>query len=198
MSQPAPPVDSRASVALASRLAPDETLLRAARPDDAHFARLRPRLVAAGLFWTLVAGAGFTGFAVTLLDPEYDGIATGARVVILALCALPFAVVAALALGGHVHVARRAARRTAYGLTDRRVLVVQPRLTYAGPPVVRELSLTALTAVRTTPHATGSTTLECVGGPADEPLLLRACPDGEAFAADARQRSARMRASSSA
>jgi hypothetical protein len=137
-----PPTDPTAARDLAGALAPDESVLWAGRPDERHFTRADGRLIGLGVFWTVVSGAGFVGFALNFLTDEFAGIPLAARVAVLALTALPFAVVAVYCLGGHVMMRRRSRSRTAYAVTDRRVLALRPSLGgIAGPPLLRELPL---------------------------------------------------------
>jgi hypothetical protein len=135
-----PPTDPTAARDLAGVLAPDETVLWAGRPDERHFTRVDVRLIGLGVFWTAVSGAAFVGFALTFLSEEYAGIALGARIAVLALAAAPFAAVAVYCLGGHVAIRRRTRARTAYAITDRRVVASRPSLGgVAGPPLLREM-----------------------------------------------------------
>lgn len=79
-----------------------------------------------GLFWTVVAGAGFYGFAATWFSDEYAGIALGLRVAMMAVAATPFVGVAVWTLWAHAPLDALRARSTLYAVTDRRVLVVRP------------------------------------------------------------------------
>lgn len=137
-----PPSDPGAARQLAGVLAPDETVLWAGRPDERHFTKPDGRLIGLGVFWTVVAGAAFVGFALTFLSDDYAGIALGARVALLALAAAPFAAVAVYCLGGHVAARHRERERTAYAVTARRVLAQRPAFAgVLGAPALRELPL---------------------------------------------------------
>lgn len=133
------PVDPEAASRLRPWLAPDEELRWAAVPDADRCARLRPRLVVLGVFWSVVAGAGFYGFGATLLSSEYDGLPLAFRAVFLGLGALPFVLVAVVTLYLHVPLARRAARRRAYGVTDERVVAAGPVWGWFGRTRARSL-----------------------------------------------------------
>jgi len=103
-----PPADPAAARDLAGALRPDEHVLWAGRPDERHYAKTDYRLIALGVFWVLVSGAGFWGFTVTTLSGEYAGVSVPARAALLlvaaAPCALimstPVAVAAAIGKGG--------------------------------------------------------------------------------------------------
>jgi len=143
-----PPSDPTAARDLASSLAPDEHLLWAGRPDERHYVRTDSRLIALGIFWVMVAGAGFYGFTITFLSDDYAGVAFGARVAMLLIAAAPFIAVAVFCLGGHVLVKRSQRLRRAYAVTTRRILAIRPALRLVGPPTLRELPLEALGDVR--------------------------------------------------
>jgi hypothetical protein len=145
---PIPPSDPSAARDLASALSPAEHVLWAGRPDERHYVRADPRLIVLGIFWVLVAGAGFWGFTITLLSAEYDGISHAARVVLLLLAAAPFIAVAVVCLGGHVVLKRRLRLRHAYAITTRRVLARRPAMGVGGKPVLRELAFESLGDVR--------------------------------------------------
>lgn len=137
-----PPSDPTAARDLAGVLTPDEAVLWSGRPDERHYTRTDMRLIGLGLFWTVVAGAAFVGFVITLLSDDYDGIAFGVRVAALAMAAAPFVLVAIYCLGGHVILRRRARRNTAYAVTSSRVLSRRPALAgVAGAVTLRELPL---------------------------------------------------------
>jgi len=137
-----PPSDPFAARDLAGILASDEQLLWAGRPDERRFARTDGRLIALGVFWTVVAGAAFVGFALTFLSDDYAGVARGVRVALLALGAAPFAAVSVYCLGGHVALRHHARVRTAYAVTATRVLALRPSLGgLAGPRTLRALPL---------------------------------------------------------
>ena len=177
VSLPAP--DPALARALKDDLLPGESVEWAAHPDPRHFARLRAHLVTLGVFWTVVAGVGFYGFGVTLLDAEYDGLSVGVRVLILLLSGAPFLVVSIVALGGHVPLFARIARRTVYGLTNQRLLLRGPLWIYAGPIRTRGLSRTEIATVQCTPHRDNASTLEVHGSSsAEDPVRLRSVPDG--------------------
>jgi hypothetical protein len=145
----APPAsDPTAARDLAAALRPGEDILWAGRPDERHYARTDSRLIALGIFWVMVAGAGFWGFTATLLSDEYSGVAYGARIAMLLVFAAPFIAVALFCLGGHVVMKRRGRLRRAYAITTQRVLAVRPALRIAGPPQLRELALDKIRDVR--------------------------------------------------
>lgn len=143
-----PPSDPTAARDLASALAPEEDVLWAGRPDQRHYVRTDYRLVALGVFWVMVAGAGFWGFTVTLLSDEYAGVALAARVVMLLVFAAPFVAVAVFCLGGHVVWKRRQRLRRAYAITTRRIFALRPALRVAGQPQLRQLPLAGVADVR--------------------------------------------------
>ena len=179
-----PPSDPTAARDLAGVLAPDETVLWSGRPDERHYTRTDMRLIGLGLFWTAVAGAGFVGFAITLLSDDYDGISFGARVAVLAIAAAPFILVAVYCLGGHVLLRRRARVNTAYAVTTSRVLTRRPALAgIAGPVVLRELPLDRLAnpLVEVVRHATGSIDIHDVRN-IEPPLRLDTVRGAEAIA----------------
>lgn len=105
---------------------PGEHAVWAGRPSAEALGRVRPRLILFGVFWTVVSGSGFYGFAATWFSDEFAGLGLGMRVAILAVGAAPFVLVALWTLGLHAPLAALKARSTLYGVTDRRVLVVRP------------------------------------------------------------------------
>ncbi len=134
-----PPIDPDAARLAASALRPGEEIVWAGRPDERRTARRDPRLVGLGIFWSVLAGAAFYGFAVTLLSDEYGGLPIAVRIVALTVCAAPFLLAAVYMLGGHVSLRRRTRSRTGYVVTADRVLVTSPALGAFGRPRVREL-----------------------------------------------------------
>lgn len=162
-----PPSDPGAARDLARVLAPDEPVLWAGRPDERHFTKVDGRLVALGVFWTVVAGAGFTGFALTFFSDEYAGLSLAVRVLALALAAAPFAAVSVFCLGGHVALRHRTRARTAYAVTARRVLALRPGFGgVLGAPTLRELALdrTAEPSVETVRRETGTVEIHDASG----------------------------------
>ncbi len=153
-----PPADPAAARDFAGALRPDEHVLWAGRPDERHYARTDYRLIALGIFWVLVSGAGFWGFTITTLSDEYAGVSIAARAALLLVAAAPFIVVAAFCLGGHVVFKRRQRRRRAYAITTQRVLVIRPSMRLVGPPSLLALSLKDVGDVRVESlrHETGS------------------------------------------
>lgn len=183
-----PTTDPEVVRELAPHLAPDERLSWAARPCPVESARVRPRLVLFGAFWLLVSGGAFFGFARTFLGPEFEGVSLPLRVLVVAAAAAPFAAVGLFGIGGHVVLLRRAARRTAHGLTDRRVLSVRPALWLAGPDVTACVPLHGAVSVRVLPVADEVGHLEVVpGSGGDGPIRLGFVPQAARVAQAVRE-----------
>ncbi len=154
-----PRSDPAAARDLAAVLTPDETVLWAGRPDERRYVRVDPRLIALGVFWTVVAGAAFVGFSLTLFSDDFAGVSLGVRVALLAVAAAPFVAVSIYALGGHVAVRHRTRLRTAYAVTATRVLALRPALGgVLGRPALRELprDRVATPVLEHLRHGTGS------------------------------------------
>jgi hypothetical protein len=136
---PAP--DPVAVARLSDAFREGEVVEWAACADVAAARRPSARLVVLGVVWLIVTGSAFTGFAFTLLGHEYDGVPRGVRIVLLSLAGAPFLLVGALGVFGHVPLRVRAARRTAFALTDERVVATAPLFTLFGPPRLRGLAV---------------------------------------------------------
>lgn len=145
-------VDAAAVARLGAVISPHETVEWAACADARAARKPSARLVVLGLFWLAVSGAAFWGFGTTLLDAEYDGLAHGLRLLFLAAAASPFAAVGAFLIYGHVPLRARAAGRTAFALTSRRLLAVSPLMTVLGPARLRELDLARVGHVEVEPY----------------------------------------------
>ncbi len=187
MTTAAPASDATAARAFAAVLEPGEHLLWAGRPDARRTTRVDGRLVGLGVFWTLVAGAGFYGFGTTALGDDFRGMPYALRALLLVVAAAPFVAVAAYCLGGHVVLRRRRRARTAYAVTTTRVLASEPAFGSAGPARLRALARATLGAVQVEPERHGCGTLEFHDARGVEPsVMFRSIADAEAVAALAR------------
>jgi len=106
-------------------LRPGERLLWAAKPDRDHFCRLRWSMVGFGIPWTAITAAVSGGFIYGMFFAKGEGLPLILRPFIL-LFFVPFWAIGIFMLGGHKLLYRRGWARTAYGITDHNIIILQP------------------------------------------------------------------------